>query len=88
MTCKQDNTTLTQITCCRGGNALLLVVDILVYIFVNNNNNNNKKKIKQGERVKCKIDSAAFPYFSVSEVIFYARLGKNFPLPSHFWFLS
>ena len=87
MTCKQDNTTLTQITCCRGGNALLLVVDILVYIFVNNNNNQKKKK-NQGERVKCKIDSAAFPYFSVSEVIFYARLGKNFPLPSHFWFLS
>ena len=54
----------------------------------NNNNNQKKKKKNQGERVKCKIDSAAFPYFSVSEVIFYARLGKNFPLPSHFWFLS
>ena len=72
-----------QITCCRGGNAFLLVVDILVYVFINNNN-----KKKQGERVKCKIDSAAFPYFSVSELTFYARLGKNSPLPSHFWFLS
>ena len=73
-----------QITCCRGGNAFLLVVDILVYVFINNNN----KKKKQGERVKCKIESAAFPYFSVSELTFYARLGKNSPLPSHFWFLS
>lgn len=83
MTCKQDNTTLMQITCCRGGNAFLLVVDILVYVFIHNNNNNKK----QGERVKCKRDSAAFPYFSVSEMT-YARLGKNFLLPSHFWFLS
>lgn len=71
-----------QITCYRGGNAFLLLVDILVYVFINNNNNKN------GERVKCKIDCAAFPYFSVSEMTFYARLGKNSPLPSHFWFLS
>ena len=80
MTCKQDNTTLTQIACCRGGNAFLLMVDILVYIFVNNNNNQKKN---QGERVKCKIDSAAFPYLSVSEVIFLCQTWKtlSFGLP-------
>ena len=75
MTCKQDNTTLMQITCCRGGNVFLLVVDILVYIFIHNN---NKKK---GGGVKCKRDSAAFPYFSVSEMTFMPDLEKTFFCP-------